>query len=60
MADHRKREQRDRLKDALRENLKRRKAQARGRSEASRVERGPRQDAADRDVSDDKADHHRD
>lgn len=34
MADHRKSKQHDRLKDALRENLKRRKAQAKGRAEA--------------------------
>lgn len=60
MVDQRKREQHDRLKDALRENLKRRKEQARGRSEASRVEGGESQDFAGRDVSDDKADHHRD
>jgi hypothetical protein len=58
MAGQRKREQHDRLKHALRENLKRRKVQARGRSEAPRAEGDERQDFADhRDVSDGKAEH---
>ena len=52
MADQRKLKQHDRLKDALRENLKRRKAQARARSEALRVQAGEQRGSDEEDAAD--------
>jgi hypothetical protein len=52
MADHRKSKQNDRLKDALRENLKRRKAQAKGRSEALRDKAGEERRSDEGDAPD--------
>jgi hypothetical protein len=55
MTDHRKSAQRNRLKDALRENLKRRKVQARGRAETLRADDGKEHDSADRNATDTKS-----
>jgi hypothetical protein len=55
MPDHRKSAQHSRLKDALRENLKRRKAQARGRAETLRADDGEEHNSADRDATDTKS-----
>ncbi len=48
-------DQRERLRSALRENLKRRKAQARGRAETLRADDGEERNSADRDAADAKS-----
>jgi hypothetical protein len=52
MADHRKKAQHDRLKQALRENLKRRKAQAKGRAELPGGDDRDERNSAERDETD--------
>ncbi len=54
MADHRDNARRDRLKQALRENLKRRKAQAKGRVENSRTDGSAERDSGEQKEADSK------